>query len=118
MGLEGLNSALGSIAMMYVQRNELVPSLPLVLNGGLEFGADFIVKDSEIDIVPAVGEVAHDGVVGSQSVFVRPVNIRGEEDCIAAAVEDNGDVLVAAASPDGESPSAIGVELGKGKSVM
>jgi hypothetical protein len=30
-----------------------------------------------------------------------------------AAVEGNGDVLVAAASPDGESPCVISVELGK-----
>jgi hypothetical protein len=28
-------------------------------------------------------------------------------------MEGNGDVLVAAASPDGESPGVIGVELGK-----
>ncbi len=60
-----------------------------------------------------VGEVAHDGVVGGQSMFVRPVDLWGAEDCIAAAVEGNGDVLVAAASPDGESPGVVGVELGK-----
>ncbi len=83
------------------------------MHGGLEFGADFIVEDLEINIVPMVGKAAHDGVVGSQSVFVGPVDIRGAEDCIAAAVECNGDVLVAAASPDGESPGVVGVELGK-----
>ncbi len=74
MGLEGLNGTLGSIAMMYVWRDELVPNLPLVYNGGLEFGADVVVKDLEINFVTKVGEVAHDGVIGSQSVFVRPVN--------------------------------------------
>ncbi len=46
-------------------------------------------------------------------MFIGPVDIRGAEDCIAAAVEGNGDVLVAAASPDGESTSVVGVELGK-----
>jgi hypothetical protein len=92
---------------------ELIPNLTLVHNGGLEFGADFIVKDLEIDVVPTVGKAAHDGVVGSQLVFVGPVDIWGTEDCIAAAVEGNGDVLVAAASPDGESFSVVGVELGK-----
>ncbi len=45
VGLEGLNCLLGSIATMYVQRDELVLNLPLVHNGGLEFGTDFIVKD-------------------------------------------------------------------------
>ncbi len=113
MGLEDFNGLLGSIATMYIRRNKLVPNLPLVHNGGLELGADFVVKDLEINVVPKVGEAAHDGVVGSQSVFVGPVDIRGAEDCIAAAVGGNGDVLVAAASPDGESSSVIGVELGK-----
>ncbi len=108
-----MNGLLGSIARMYVWRDKLVPNLPLVHNGGLEFGTDFIVEDLEIDNVPMDGEAAHDGVVGGQSVFVGPVNIWGAEDCISAAVEGNGDVLVAAASLDGESPSVVGVELGK-----
>jgi hypothetical protein len=82
--------------------NKLVPDLPHVHYGGLEFGADFVVKDLDINIVSTVGEAAHDGGIGSQLVFVRPVNIRGIEDCIAAAVEGNGDVLVAAVSQDGE----------------
>ncbi len=46
-------------------------------------------------------------------MFVRPVDIRGAEDHVAVAVEDDGDVLVAAASPDGESTGVVGVELGK-----
>ncbi len=99
--------------MMYVQRDELILDLPLVHYGGLEFGADFIVKDLEINVVPMVGKAVHDGVVGGQSMFVGPVDVWGAEDCIAAAVEGNGDVLVAAASPDGESPGVVGVELGK-----
>ncbi len=98
---------------MYIQREELVPNILLAHKGGLEFGADFIVEDLEIDFMPTVGEGAHDGVVGSQLVFIRPVDIRGTEDCIAAAVEGNGDVLVAAASLDGESSGVISVELGK-----
>ncbi len=98
---------------MYVQRDKLIPDLPRVHYGGLEFGADFIVKDLEINVVPTVGEVVHDGIVGSQSMFGRLVDIWGAEDCVAAAVEGNGDVLVAAASPDGESPGIVGVELGK-----
>jgi hypothetical protein len=98
---------------MYVQRDKLVPNLPLVHYGGLEFGADFVVKDLEINVVPTVGEVAHDGVVGGQSVLIGPVDIRGAEGCVAAAMEGDGDVLVAAASPDGESSSVISVELGK-----
>ncbi len=113
MGLEGLNGLLGGIAMMYVRRDELVLDLPLVHNGGLEFGADIIVKDLEINVVPTVGKAAHDGVVSSQLVFIGPVDIRGAEDCIAVAVEGIGDVLVAAASPDGESTGVVDVELGK-----
>ncbi len=104
---------LGSIATMYVRRDKLIPDLPLVHYGGLEFGADFIVKDLEINIVPTVGEAAHDGVVGGQTMFVGPVDIWGAEDCIAAAVEGDGYVLVAALSPDGEFPGVVGVELGK-----
>ncbi len=107
-----MNGLFGSITTMYV-RDELILDLPLVHYGGLEFGADFIVKDLEINVVPTVGKVAHDGFVGSQSMFVGPVDIWGAEDCIAAAVEGDGDGLVAAASPDGESPGVIGVELGK-----
>ncbi len=98
---------------MYVRRYELVLDIPLVHNGGLEFGAEFIVKDLEIDVVPMVGEAVHDGVVGGQLVFVGPVDIKGAEDCIAVAVEGDGDVLVATASPDGESSGVIGVEFGK-----
>ncbi len=108
-----MNGSLSSIATIYVRMDELVPNFPLVHNGGLEFGANFIVKDLEINDVPTVGEVAHDGVLGNQSVFVGPVDIRGAEDCIAAAVEGDGNVLVAAASLDGESSGVIGVELGK-----
>ncbi len=110
-----MNGSLGSIATMYAWRDELVTNLPLVHNGGLEFGADFIVKDLEINIVPMVGKAVHDGVigVGIQLVFIRPVDIRGTEDCVAAAVEGNGDVLVAAVSPEWESTGVIGVELGK-----
>ncbi len=108
-----MNGSLGSIATMYIQRDELVPDLPLVHYGGLEFGADFIVEDLEINVVPTVGKATHDEVVGGQLVFVGPVDIRGAEDCIAAAVEGTGDVLVAAASLDGESTGVVGVELGK-----
>jgi hypothetical protein len=113
VGLEGLNGLLGSIATMYVGRDKLVSNLPLVHYGGLEFGADFIVKDLEISVMPMVGEVAHDGVVGGQLVFIGPVDIRGTEDHVALAVVGNGDVLVAAASPDGESTHVVSVELGK-----
>jgi hypothetical protein len=48
--------------------------------------------------VPMVGEAAHDGVVGGQLVFIGSVDIRSAEDCVAAAVEGNGDVLVPTAS--------------------
>jgi hypothetical protein len=65
VGFEGLNGLFGSIAMMYIRRSELIMDLPLVHYGGLEFGTDFIVKDLEINVVPTVGEVAHDGVKGS-----------------------------------------------------
>ncbi len=44
-----MNGLFGSIATMYVWRDELIPDFPLVHYGGLEFGADFIVKDLEID---------------------------------------------------------------------
>jgi hypothetical protein len=108
-----LNGSFGSIATMYVQRDKLIPNLPLVHFGGLEFGADFIVEDLEINVVPTVGKAAHDGVVGGQLMFVGPVDIWGAEDCVAAAVEGDGDVLVAAESPDGESLGVVGVELGK-----
>ncbi len=63
--------------------------------------------------MPTVDEAAHDGVVGGQLVLIRPVDIRCAEDCVAAAVVGDGDVLVAAASPDGESSGVVGVELGK-----
>ncbi len=55
----------------------------------------------------------HDGVVGSQSIFVESVGIRGAEDYIAFAVVGNCDVLVATACSDGESPGVVSVELGE-----
>ncbi len=63
--------------------------------------------------MPTVDKVVHDGVVGGQSMFIGPVDIWGAKDCVAVAVEGDGDVLVAAASLNGESPGVIGVELGK-----
>ncbi len=50
-----MNGAIGSIATMEVWRDELVTNFPLVHNGGLEFGADFVVEDLEINIVAMVG---------------------------------------------------------------
>ncbi len=72
-----MDGSLCSIVKMHVRRDKLVPNLPLVHNGGLEFYADFIVKDLEINVVPTVGKMAHDGGVGGQLVFVRPVDTRG-----------------------------------------
>ncbi len=60
-----MDGLLCSIATMDIRRDKLVPNFPLVHNCGLEFGADFIVKDLEIGVVPMVGKVAHDGVVGA-----------------------------------------------------
>ncbi len=51
--------------------------------------------------MPTVGEAAYDGVIGGQLVFVGPVDIRGAENCTVAAVEGNGDVLVAVAGQMG-----------------
>jgi hypothetical protein len=104
VGLESLNGSLGSIATTYNGRDKLVLDLPLVHYGGLELCADFIVKDLEINVVPMVGKAAHDGVVGSQSVFIKPVDIIGKEDCTAMAVEGNGDLLVATAAQMGSLP--------------
>ncbi len=58
-----MNGSLGSIMTMYIRRDKLVPNLLLVHNGGFKFGADFIVKDLEINIVPTVGKEVHDGVI-------------------------------------------------------
>jgi hypothetical protein len=55
VGLEGLNGALGGIATMDIWRDKLVTYFPRVLNCGLEFGADFVVKDLEINVVATVG---------------------------------------------------------------
>jgi hypothetical protein len=55
----------------------------------------------------------HDGVVGTQSTFVRSVGIRGTENYIALAVIGDYDVLVAAACSDGESPCVVSVKLDK-----
>ncbi len=68
-----MDGSLCSIATMYIRRDKLVPNFPLVHNSGLEFGTDFIVEDLEINVLPMVGKVVHDGVVGGQSMFVRPV---------------------------------------------
>jgi hypothetical protein len=55
VGLEGLNGALGGIVTMNIWRDKLVTNFPLVHNVGLEFGADFVVGDLEINVVATVG---------------------------------------------------------------
>ncbi len=40
-----MNGVLGSIATMDVRGGELVTHFLHVLNGGFEFGADFVVED-------------------------------------------------------------------------
>ncbi len=40
-----MDGTLCSIAMVNIQRDKLVTCFPRVLNGGLEFDADFVVKD-------------------------------------------------------------------------
>jgi hypothetical protein len=55
VGLEGLNDTLSGIAVIDVWRDELVLHFSHVFNGGLEFGADFVVKDLEINVVATVG---------------------------------------------------------------
>ncbi len=50
-----MNGILGGIATLDVWRDKLVKNFPLVHNGGLEFGADFVVEDLEIKIVAMVG---------------------------------------------------------------
>jgi hypothetical protein len=55
VGLEGLNGTLGGIAMMDIWRDKLVTYFPCVLNGGLEFGTDFVAKDLEVNVVATVG---------------------------------------------------------------
>ncbi len=80
-----MDGLLCSIATMYVRRDELAPNLPLVHSGGIEFGAGFIVEDLEINVVPTVGKVAHDGVVGGQLVC----RVKGWQLKTGCVVEDN-----------------------------
>ncbi len=51
MGLEGLNGTFSGIAAMDIGRDKLVLRFPCVFNGGFEVGADFIVKDLEVNSV-------------------------------------------------------------------
>ncbi len=45
---------LGGIATMNVWRDKLVTYFLHVLNGGLEFGADFVVEDLQINVLAMV----------------------------------------------------------------
>ncbi len=41
--------------MVDIQRDKRVTCFPSVLNGSLEFNADFVVKDLEVKVVAMVG---------------------------------------------------------------
>jgi hypothetical protein len=55
MGLEGLDGTLRGIVGIDTGRDKLVLHFPRVFAGGLEFGADFVVKGLEINVVAKVG---------------------------------------------------------------
>jgi hypothetical protein len=91
----------------------LLAALGGCTSGGMSWYQTFHLSTTvDLNLV-LTSEAAHDGAVSSQLVLVGPVNIRGAEDCVAVAVEGNGDVLAATVSPDEESPGVVGVELGK-----
>ena len=65
---------------MYVRGYELVSDNPVLLDDTLVFGADFIIKNLEVDLVALRSEVVHDGVVGYNAILVLLGLKRGDKD--------------------------------------
>ena len=70
MILEGAVGPLGIIAAMNIQGEKLVRDLPLLFNGVLVFGMDFVVEDFEVNLVAPCSETSCDGIVGGDTVLV------------------------------------------------
>ena len=64
MVIEGAYGTFSEFLLVYVQGYELVSDLPVILNVTLVFGANFVVKNLEVDLVTLRIEVVHYGVVG------------------------------------------------------
>ena len=70
MSLEGLDGALGGVATVDVWWHQVVDAVPVFLDDTLVFCDGFVVKHLGGDSMPQRFETSHDGVVGSDAVFV------------------------------------------------
>ena len=111
MSLERLNIALDGVAMVDVSWHKLVGAVPVILDDASVFCTGFVVKHLGGDGMSERFETSHDGVVGSNAVFVLASPEDGLEDGVGVAVVGDHDVLITTAGSDGEQASLIGVEL-------
>ena len=64
MVLEGVYDALIGAALVYVRGYNLVSDFSVLFNNTLVFGAEFVIKNWEVDLVALQSEAVHYGVVG------------------------------------------------------
>ena len=101
--------AFGNVAAMYVRRDKLVD--PLFNDDALVFSAGLVVHDVEVDLVAALLETLHNGVVCGNTMIVATGAERGLENCVGVAVVYNHDVLISTARLDGELATVIYVQF-------
>ena len=114
VGFEGADDMLCGIAVVNVRGNKLNCDLPDLADYLFECSAEFSVHDLDVNFVAVVGELLHDGFVGSNAVHVAFALEWGNEDDIAVTVVGDHDGLVATACTNGEAGSVICVEFSDG----
>ena len=97
MGFDHLDGTFGGVAAVDIWRDKKVFAVPVFFDDVSVFGAGLIVEDLGSDGVFARLETVHDGVVGSNLVFVLAGLEGGLEDGVGVAVVGNHDILIAAA---------------------
>ena len=84
---------------------------PFLGDGLLVIGAGFVIQDLEVDGEASRFQALHDAVVSWDAVVVLARFEWASEDRIGVAVVGDHDVLVVAATPDGEAAGVVGEEL-------
>ena len=70
MHLEGADNAFGDVTEMDIRGNKLELRPPLLFDVELVGCTAFVVKDLEVDTMPALCEAGHDSICGCKAVAV------------------------------------------------
>ena len=110
MSFESANCTFGRIATMHVGRDQLKFGFPFLGDRLFVLDAGFVIQDLEVDGEASRFQALHDAVVSWDAVVVLARFEWASEDRIGVAVVGDHDVLVVAATPDGEAAGVVGEE--------